>query len=328
LERLGALRDRVNEEFFRIRAEKDYPPDLYDAAFHLIFSGGKRIRPFVLVESALLFGSREDVAMPPAVGLELLHNFTLIHDDIMDEDPYRRGVESTYEKFGVPVAITAGDALFSYLFSHIVRGMAEAEADYQTIAETIDILADASLKVCEGQAMDVLHSKYIAGESECFKMIRLKTASLFAAAGEIGAVVGGADSSQTQHMSEYGTSLGMMFQVVDDILGVLGDSDVTGKPVGNDLKRDKRTLIVLHALKNSSDGERERIMEVLGDSEAEDEEIKDVTQILVDRGSVEYAKGAADEYRRRAIQSLRALPRNEHREALSSLVELLFRRKK
>ncbi|MFQ5951314.1 MAG: polyprenyl synthetase family protein [Candidatus Geothermarchaeales archaeon] len=328
MRKLLLVQKRVDAELFRIRATKPYPPDLYDAAFHLIFSGGKRVRPFLLLESAYLFGADDAVSLPPAVGLELLHNFTLIHDDIMDQDSYRRGVATTYAKYGVPIAITAGDALFSYLFSHIVEGMSRAGALAELVTETIRVLSQASLRVCEGQAMDVMYSKYVADSSECMKMIELKTASLFSAAAEIGAMIGGASSSQAVDILRYGRDLGMMFQIVDDILGVSGDPEVTGKPVGSDLRRGKRTLILLYALERCSDVDGKRIRAVLGNQSATQEEVGAATQILLDMGSLDYARKVAHTYRESALRSLGGLPRNEHHETLASLVDFLFTRKK
>jgi len=328
LKKLQLVQKRVDAELSRVRATKPYPPDLYDAAFHLILSGGKRVRPFLLLESAYLFGANDAVSLPPAVGLELLHNFTLIHDDIMDQDSYRRGVATTYAKYGVPIAITAGDALFSYLFSYIVEGMSRAGAPAELVTETIRVLSQASLRVCEGQAMDVMHSKYIADGSEYLQMIELKTASLFSAATEIGATIGGASSSQSGDILRYGRDLGMMFQIVDDMLGIYGDPEVTGKPVLSDLRRGKRTLILLHALEKCSKGNRERIRAVLGNPSVTQEEVTAVAEILVDLGSLDYARKVADTYRERALRSLSNLPKNEHRETLASLVDSLFTRKK
>ncbi len=318
----------VDAELYRLKAERRRPAELYDGAFHLPLSGGKRVRPFLVVKSTQLFGAEWERAFPAAVAVELLHNFTLIHDDIMDKDEFRRGVPTTHVLLGVPTAIAAGDALFSILFSYVVRGLREAGCQPSLTERVVESLAEGALRICEGQVIDIRGQEYVSSEAEYLDMVTRKTASLFEISCVLGGLIGEADHEDLSHLRIFGRDVGIMFQIVDDILGLIGDPEVTGKPVGNDLRRGKRTLMVIYALEHASDEDRARLGSILGDEEAHEDNIRWAGEIIASLGSVNYAHRSAKTYLERALTSLSTLPDNEHREMLEAMAHFIYSRER
>lgn len=322
------VRRAIDAELRRIRAEKSFPLDLYEATFHLLLSGGKRIRPFLTVKTAQMFDSEFDAALPPAVAVELLHNFTLIHDDIMDRDEFRRGVPTTHVIWGDPTAIAAGDALFSLLFSYVVSEMRRRRIDPSVIVSAVEILSKGAETICGGQIMDLLAEKYVSTESEYIEMVYMKTATLFRLSSMLGGIVGGADETQKKHLDSFGRNIGISFQIVDDVLGIMGRPEVTGKPVGSDLKQGKNTLILIHALKNSSENGKMVISSVFGNKEAKPVEVEGAIDLILNLGSVDFARRMAKQYMEEAIDSLRKLPKNVHRDSIESLACFIYARER
>lgn len=325
-ERLAEIKKLINEEIDRIRKLNYFPEELYDAAFHLITKGGKRLRPFIVLESTKIFTENFEGAIPVAVAIELLHNFTLIHDDIMDEDEMRRGVKTTHVIWGVPVAITAGDVIFAYLFKYVVEELTSKKVEKSKLVRVVQSLADGAVKVCEGQIMDLLASKYIKSENDYYEMVLKKTSTLFKISASLGGLMGNASSQQINHLESYGEKLGISFQIVDDILGLMGDPKVTGKPVGSDLREGKRTIIILHALRHASEEQKKIILNRLGKKEIQPNDVKIVVDLLKNLGSIDYARRKAKEYAEEAISSLKNLPMNEHRDILESLARFTYLR--
>ncbi|MFQ5710205.1 MAG: polyprenyl synthetase family protein [Candidatus Geothermarchaeales archaeon] len=326
--KLNDIRNAVGEELRRIKEENRFPQDLYDAAFHLPLTGGKRVRPFLAIKSAQMFGSDVRDALPVAIAVELLHNFTLIHDDIMDRDEFRRGVPTTHVVWGEPIALAAGDALFSMIFSYVVEEMGRRRFDPPIIVSAVETLSRGAQTICEGQTMDVLAEKYISKESEYLKMVYKKTAALFKVSCVLGGIVGGASEKDRKHLDEFGRNIGVAFQIVDDVLGIVGDPKVTGKPVGNDLRLGKKTLIVIHALEKGSGRDRREISSIFGNEEAPPERLGEVIDLLIRLGSVDHARETARKYMDRAIDSLLMLPDNEHRGDIESLARFICSRER
>ncbi len=318
----------VDAELHRLRAERMFPLALYDGAFHLTLSGGKRVRPFLVVKSAQLFGAEKEKALPAAVAVELLHNFTLIHDDIMDEDEFRRRVPTTHVLWGVPVAIAAGDALFSILFSYVIEGLRDKGCRPSLTEGVVEYLAKGALRVCEGQVMDIRGEKYISTESEYLDMVARKTASLFEVSCVLGGLIGNADQEDLKLLRAFGRDVGIMFQIVDDILGLMGDPEVTGKPVGSDLRRGKMTMMVVYALRHASLEDRSRLESILGDEGAHDDDIKWAGKLIASLGSVEYARTSARSFLEGALTSINSLPLNEHRAMLEAMAHFIYSRER
>ncbi|RLG60695.1 polyprenyl synthetase family protein [Candidatus Geothermarchaeota archaeon] len=325
-EKLSKIKKLIDNEILRLKNLNMFPEELYNAAFHLLISGGKRLRPFMLLESTQIFSNEINKAFPTAIAIELLHNFTLIHDDIMDKDEMRRGVRTTHVVWGVPIAITAGDVVFSFLFKYVVDESLKRGVEMSKILHIVRTLADGAVKVCEGQIMDLLAQKYVDSEEKYFEMVLKKTSTLFKISASLGGLIGGASEDQIRFLEKYGENFGISFQITDDILGLIGDPAITGKPVGSDLREGKKTIIILHGLRNSSEVQRSKILSCLGVRTSSEKKLKEVIEILKDIGSIDYARKKAIKYSKIAIGYLRRLPKNEHREILESLAKFTYSR--
>jgi len=322
---------RVNEFIFRLLSEKLKPRELYDASRHLIKAGGKRVRPFLVIQSCRAVGGREDSVLPAAVAVELIHNFTLIHDDIMDQDELRRGAPTVHVLWGVSTAILAGDLLFSKAFEALFMCSSYPDISSESLVEAGRRLASAVSVIAEGQALDMSFSgrlrSSLISEDDYFEMIYKKTAALFKVSCEIGGILGGANSIELEALSKYGEHIGIAFQMKDDVLGIVGDESVLGKPIGSDLREGKCTLILIHALRNASEGQRRIIMDVYGKENISREEIRRVIDVLDDLGSIEYVEDIA---RRRVVlakDSLKVLPSSEAKSLLLDLADFIVARR-
>ncbi|MEM2126763.1 MAG: polyprenyl synthetase family protein [Candidatus Bathyarchaeia archaeon] len=315
---------RVDEFIFKFMNPRE-PKLLYDAANHIIRAGGKRLRPYLVLKCCELVGGDEGAALPFAAAVEILHTFTLIHDDIMDGDELRRGVPTVHVKWGIPIGIAAGDLLFAKVYEAILK---RGSAPPDTILRCLERLTDAAIAICEGQILDISYPS-AAGvtEEDYLRMIGLKTATLFQASAEVGAIAGRGDDKMVGLLGEYAYNLGLSFQLVDDYLGLTSDEETLGKPVGSDLKEGKKTLIIIHANKMASPSEWGVIGRILGDRYASKEDIEKARIILEELGSIEYTLNRAREYAERARRILENLPKTDAREELYRLTEFVVKRR-
>lgn len=315
---------RVDEFIFKFLEPRE-PKRLYEAASHIIRAGGKRLRPYLVLKCCELLGGDEGTALPFAAAVEILHTFTLIHDDIMDNDELRRGVPTVHVKWGMPIGIAAGDLLFAKVYEAILKG---SSAPPDIILRCLERLTDAAIAICEGQILDnSFPSAADVTEEDYLRMIGLKTARLFQASAEIGAIAGGGDAKGVGLLGEYAYNLGLSFQLVDDCIGLTSDEEILGKPVGSDLKEGKKTLIIIHANKMASSTEWEIIGRVLGVRHAPKEDIDRARIILKGLGSIDYTLNKAREYAERARKILDNLPRTDAREELYRLTEFVVERR-
>ena len=256
------------------------PNDLYSAASYLIEHGGKRLRPYMVIKSCQLVGGTLKQAIPAAAAIEMIHNFTLVHDDIMDNDEVRHGVPTVHVKFGVPIGILAGDLLFSRAFETISYPYLHKSKEIGM--NLVTTLAKACTDVCEGQAFDISMAKSskIPNETQYIKMIEKKTSSLFIASCAMGAIAAGRRSEDVIRLSTFGKNLGIAFQIVDDLIGVIGDPHVTKKPVGNDIREGKKSLPILMAIKKSKGRERNVILDVFGNPSASKQELEQAVSTI------------------------------------------------
>ena len=219
------------------------PRELYEPIEYILNVGGKRLRPALVLMAANLFENKIDSALPAAYAIEVFHNFTLVHDDIMDEAPLRRGQPTIHTKYDTNVAILSGDVMLIYAYEYLLQ------APSTTLAEVIKSFNQFAIAVCEGQQMDVnFESRNDVTIKEYIKMIELKTAALIAGALRIGAYMVTADEQDAFHLSEFGRNIGIAFQLQDDILDTFGDPQKFGKKVGGDIAQNKKTYLVLKSL--------------------------------------------------------------------------------
>lgn len=301
------------------------PESLYNAAKYIIDAGGKRLRPYLVMRSCELVGGDPETAIPFAAALEILHNFTLIHDDIMDNDDLRRGAQTVHAKWGIPIAIASGDLLFAKVYEAMIKAPVNLPCD--SVKTCIERVTDATLAICEGQVLDVSfpHISDVS-EEDYYLMVGGKTAALFKACSEVGAIVGGGSQNDVEMLGSYGWNAGIAFQIIDDCLGVTSDEKTLGKPVGSDLREGKKTLIIIHALKHSSPNEREIIDRVLGVENASQGDIEAASDILRSLGSLSHAVECARRYGEEAKQTLDSFPDSDAKQDLLEIVDFFMER--
>lgn len=316
----GALRERAASVDAALADELSggSPGYLHEAARHLVEAGGKRLRPVLLLLVAEAVGPDGDDRdrLPAAVAVELIHTLSLIHDDIVDEDDLRRGVPSVHVAWDGPTGIVAGDLLYARAFDLVSEANAPAEARLACIR----VLAGACRALCEGQARDMaLPGRGEVREEEYLRTVEAKTGALFAAAAEIGAVLGGDDRAVAAAASSFGRSLGTAFQLHDDVLDVTGSTDVLGKPAGSDLTAGKPTLVTIHAGRQGVEVSPRR---------ASDGGIEGVRADLEAAGSIDYVQRTAGGYVERASADLEALPASRARDTLADLATFAVERER
>ncbi|ADL18739.1 Farnesylgeranyl diphosphate synthase [Acidilobus saccharovorans 345-15] len=292
----------VNSDIYDV--VKGAPEELYNASLHLIKAGGKRLRPLVVLATARALGGvdAEARAIPLASAVEIFHNFTLVHDDIMDNDDFRRGVPTVHKVYGVPLAITAGDLMFSLSFASILRSL-EKGLDEEYVIKAVQALTEASRKVAEGQGYDMLFERSWNVDAEDYlRMIYLKTGALVEASAKLGAIAAKAKDEVIETMGEYGRLVGLAFQIRDDILGVFGDPSKTGKPVYSDLRRGKKTILALKAA-SSNEKVKELLIDIFNGDSSE-EKLKEAAEAIKSTGALDYAQGLANSYSRLAVEKL------------------------
>jgi len=325
-EKLRANASRVDDYIFGL-LEPRKPEALYEASKHIFRAGGKRLRPFLVMNSCESVGGDPDVALPFAAALEVLHNFTLVHDDIMDSDALRRGAPTVHVKWGVPIAIAAGDLLFAKVYEALYRPYLDGALSGLRVMECISRITEATIAICEGQVLDISYpdTKDVTEDDYVF-MVGAKTSALFKACAEVGAIAGGADDDQIERLGRFAWDAGIAFQIVDDILGATADEKTLGKPVGSDLREGKKTLIVIHALENATSGDRDAILKVLGKHDSAPIDIEAAIKALDDLGSIEYAKKIALEYAGNAKAMLEPFPESEAKRNLLEMLEYFMSR--
>ena len=296
---------------------KGEPSQLYKAAAHLIVNGGKRLRPYMVVKSCQVLGGKTKEAITAAGAVEMVHNFTLVHDDIMDNDEMRHGVPTTHKRFGIPIAILAGDVLFSKAFQVVSK----ANLPSKSTSELVSRLSKACVDICEGQLLDIkmAESKKIPTQNEYIKMISKKTAALFDVSCSMGAICAKSKSKDISNLSSFGKNLGIAFQITDDLIGVMGDPKVTKKPVGNDLREGKKSLPILLAIKKAKGKNKKIILHAFGNQKAKKKEIEDAVLVIKSLGIEKSVRGQALQYAEKAKKSLNSYSGTSKNELISLL---------
>jgi geranylgeranyl diphosphate synthase type I len=281
---------------------KGNPKKLYDAAGHLIVNGGKRLRPYMVIKSCQILKGKMSNAMPAASAVEMVHNFTLVHDDIMDNDEMRHGVPTVHKKFGVPIAILAGDVLFSKAFQVVT----DTKLSTSSTTQLVSRLAKACVDVCEGQLLDVkmAEERKIPSQAEYITMIEKKTAALFDVSCAMGAICATTKMDDISNLSSFGRNLGIAFQITDDLIGVMGDPKITKKPVGNDLREGKKSLPILMAIKLAKGNDKKIILKAFGNSKVSKKDLSNAVSVIRSLGIEESVRKQALKYAERAEKSL------------------------
>lgn len=300
-----------------------------DESFAPVKAGtGKRLRPILCLLTCQATGGGPDQALPAAAAIELVHNFSLIHDDIEDRSALRRGRPTVWRVWGVPQAINAGDGLC--VLAHLaMQRLSNRGVLPRRVLTALEILDDACLTLTEGQYLDLSFEACLDVDVEQYlSMIRGKTAALFGAAAQLGAVVAGSDPESIARYRRFGDNLGLAFQIVDDILGTWGDPQVTGKPAADDIQHRKKTLPIVHALEEEWSSGGKGLREIYQRETIDEETVEVALKILENLQARHYAEEMAKEYYQKALAELNATEvENEAQDDLRELAAFLVERK-
>jgi geranylgeranyl diphosphate synthase type I len=295
----------------------DKTGELKKAASHLLAAGGKRLRPAVvmLAADAVKPGSSDEL-LHAALALEVTHTFTLIHDDIMDDDRLRRGVPTVHTQWDMPTGILAGDVLYSRAFEHICMAAAKDDAKVRAIT----MLARACADICEGQHLDMsFEHRNDVDEPEYMEMVRKKTGVLYAAAAGIGAVLAGGNAVQVKALYNFGLNTGVAFQIQDDLIDLLTPSEKSGKDQASDLREGKQTLLMIKAREKGLDLKKYQ-------RELSPEDIREAIRELTDAGVIDEVKKIASDLVSSSNKHLSVMPASKERQLLMEVGEFFVTR--
>lgn len=311
------------------------PTILYKAAAHLIKHGGKKLRPFMVIRTAQMLGGTAQSAIPAASAVEMIHNFTLVHDDIMDNDDMRHGVPTVHKKYDKSLAILAGDVLFSKAFQTVSTAAIATKQTKKTNQKSsnnnsklISRLATACVQVCEGQVLDIKmgQAKKIPTQSQYITMISKKTAALFDVSCAMGAICANASQKDITNMSQFGKNLGIAFQITDDLIGITGDPKITQKPVGNDLREGKKSLPIVLAINKADKHEKKVILKCFGNPKSTKKELHTAIQTIANLGIEKTTRKHALKYASAAQKSLQKYKATPAKKDMISLLDFVVKR--
>ena len=307
--------ERFNTEHF-----PETPATLYDPNRYFLSLGGKRIRPVLCLMANELFDGIKEDAWDVATAIELFHNFTLIHDDIMDKAPLRRGMETVHQKFGEPTALLAGDVMLVQAYKCINR----IASNYAR--PIIDIFSDTARLVCEGQQLDMDFEKTDEVDFPAYlAMINAKTSVLLAASLQMGAILGGALERNQNLLYEFGRKLGIAFQIQDDYLDAFGDPEKFGKQPGGDILAGKKTFLLIHALETVSAEKKQQLKNLMAGNDAD--KVNAVLTIFRECKVDEWARELKEKYTAEAYRHLDDVAViSKRKEPLQALASLLLQR--
>lgn len=315
--------ENISEEFgkrFNVRHFPETPPSLYEPAEYFLGIGGKRLRPAMCLMANELFGDINPDAYQVAVAIELFHNFTLIHDDIMDKAPLRRNMETVHKKYGESTALLTGDVMMVKAYEYLNK------VNSASIQKVVFHFNNAARQVCEGQQMDMDFEKTDhVNLGEYIHMIELKTSVLLAASLKLGAILGGAGKGNQDHLYEFGRHLGIAFQIQDDYLDAFGDPAKFGKQVGGDIMANKKTFLVIHALETCTGPKLDHFKSLMQSDD--DRKVEMVLDFFRDCGVDTWANGLKEKYISLAEHHLEEVAVSSVRkEPLKNLIRFLVQR--
>ena len=303
----------------------DSPEELYEPVKYVLSLGGKRIRPALVLLACDLFSNGVESALVPAMAIEIFHNFTLLHDDMMDRSEMRRGHPTVHIKYSENVAVLSGDVM-SILASRLMN-----QSPGVVLHTVQEIFTRTAMQVCEGQQYDMnFEGLLTVAEDEYLKMIELKTAVLIAASLKIGAILGGASEKDADDLYEFGRNMGMAFQLQDDLLDTYGEQDVIGKKLGTDIVDNKKTYLMIQALGQASPGQKEELIGWLTSKDFDSEEkISAVISIFDALKIKEITETRIRDFYKKALSNLDHLNRPDERKSeLYNFASFLMSRNK
>jgi len=313
------------ESFLLAQIERKEPKNLYIPIKYTLENGGKRIRPLLVMLSAKSFGKTINDALPAAAAIEIFHNFTLLHDDIMDEAPLRRGKPTVHQKWDENTAILSGDTMLVLAYK-----MLEAY-DGKAYKQLNTLLNQTAVEVCEGQQMDMdFEMRQDVAIEEYIEMIRLKTAVLLGAALKFGGIIADASTSDLDNISTFGIKLGLAFQIQDDYLDTFGNPQTFGKRIGGDILDRKKTFLYITALQNATKKDQEKLLNLYQNQTLDNDKLIDETIQLFKKYQVDtIAKEQINRYTKESLSALQqtSLPEDEKQFWTGFANELMHRNK-
>jgi geranylgeranyl diphosphate synthase type II len=325
MELLKKYQDLINHSINTYPQYKPLVQSLYTPA-HYALEGGKKIRPTLVLMAAQAFGAEPKKALPAALAIETFHNFTLVHDDVMDHSPIRRGRKTVYKKWDINQAILTGDAMLLLAFRHLYL------LDSHLIPGAIDMLTWVGLRISEGQQLDMeFETRREITEQEYLKMIELKTAVLLGISLKLGAFIAGASEQDQQLLYNFGRLLGIAFQIQDDYMDLYADQDIFGKKIGNDIATNKKTYLLIRALELADRSTRDTLLNLFTTETTDTEKkVQTVSEIYNQLGIKQLTEQKITEIYSQAKAELEQIAdlNDNWRAAFSQLADYLMKRKK
>jgi geranylgeranyl diphosphate synthase type II len=319
----------INKQIESLGFETREPRGLYEPIAYALSTGGKRLRPTLAIVAAesvhnggLINGDAIEQVYPAALALEVFHNFTLLHDDLMDKASLRRGKETVHVRWNANTAILSGDQMLIEAYKLL------AQVPANKLPQVLNWFNEMASKVCEGQQYDIdfEHMSQVSID-DYLKMIEYKTSVLLAYAMQIGGYIAGATPTQQEALYQYGLHIGLAFQIQDDILDVYGDPNTFGKVIGGDICSNKKTILLITALETADPESKAELLQWIMTTERNEEKIAAVTAIYDRLGVREACDAIMEEHTSRALLQLDKLPQNDATESLRELAERLATRK-
>ena len=317
-------REIINNTIAKINLS-DGPAELFDPIKYTLSAGGKRLRPALVLMSCELFSGKIDKAIMPALGIEMFHNFTLLHDDIMDKSPIRRNKPTVPKKWNENIAILSGDVMSILSYKYITK------CNKEILPPVIDLFNQTAVMVCKGQQYDMnFEALQTVTVDEYLNMIELKTSALISASIKLGAILGGANQADMNHMENFGKNLGMAFQIQDDLLDVYGNLKIFGKKPGGDIIANKKTYLLVKSLEIASSEQKARIYNQLKNKDFDtDNKINAILSIYNELNIKDISEELIKEYLSKSKSDLeKASPDDFKKEQLKELFGILLKRNK
>ena len=323
LQILEEYKGEVEAEIERHLSRTGEPPEFYTPVWDLLDRGGKRIRPAMVFLASECVGGRREEARGAAAAVELLHNMTLVHDDIEDRSELRRGKPCIHITYGVPMAINVGDAMLIKVFEIANQSNIPQDRCHRLVSQ----VAKRAYDITWGQAYEFsMWNRKEVREDEVIRLLRNKTGALTGLSTEAGAIAGGGAEEQIKLLGDFGETIGIGFQIIDDVLNVSGDVKEYGKEIGGDIREGKKTVLVAHLLRSAATADRKLFTRILGRKNITKTEIRKAIRLYGKYDSIGYSKAQAQKYLDSALETLKKLPPSESREHLASVAEFLISR--
>jgi geranylgeranyl diphosphate synthase type II len=294
---------QIDERLFSF-FDKEQPKSLYEPLNYILSGGGKRIRPMILILSCEAFGGRFEDSVDAGIAIEILHNFTLVHDDIMDNADTRRGKDTIHKKWDTDTAILAGDELVGLAYKSLLKTKSDS------IREIVNVFTEGIIEVCEGQSFDKeFELRHDVKLDEYIMMISKKTSKLLETCAGIGTLIGNGTEEQINIMKRFAENIGLAFQIQDDLLDIKANEKKFGKKIGGDLKEGKKTFLLINALEIVKDENDKRKLDsvIIKNGVETEDEIREIKKIYENYGVIDYAQKEVENYTRKANKYLKKI---------------------